>query len=60
MEMTPCQHIITHMDMDMTPCLHIFHFNPLSSLTSRHNPGYGSILHITAHSGYGSMYTYYY
>ena len=26
MEMTPCPHIIAHMDMDMTPCLHICYF----------------------------------
>ena len=26
LDMGPCPHIITHMDMDMTPCLHICHF----------------------------------
>ena len=26
MDMTPCPHIISHMDMDMTPCLSICHF----------------------------------
>ena len=26
LDMAPCPHIITHMDMDMTPCLHICHF----------------------------------
>ena len=32
--MAPCQHIITHLDMDMTPCQHNYH---------SHGSGYGSM-----------------
>ena len=67
MDITPCPHIIAHMDMDMAPCLHIItdmdlDMAPYPHIIAHMDLDMAPCPHIIAHngSGYGSMYTYYY